>query len=840
MKLTRLNFVWGLPLFCWFLFVDLSAQTSAPCPQDYNRLFQLAQEESEKDNYAKAIQLLKDAETCDPSKEKQVTAQEIEMANQWENTQKKSSHTLHKTLDVLQELEQKKTKAERQRETAERSFFEVRKRELLALKQIEAEKKQRIHAEKQIAELDSLKELAVLQQKEIQKRFLKTQIELLLQEGDLDKAFRLAEYTYNSTPTLENSFLLNEVYYHHVFQIDSSFYCFPFDKPLDLNDFHPNIKNVQYSPNNSQLFITFQNNSHAMILQQQNNQQIPIEGHTGAIVAAQYSPDGESIYTASKDNSLKVWNSEGQLLSTFNNPLDRVSDLQLSHNGQYVLTAEFGRAKIWDANGYPLTVLSTADREIQQIAWSLQQEYILIHYDQTIEVWQKKGKKLRFKQVSSQTFSTSFNSLQFSPNGQYILAAGQDGTARIWQIKGKKLIERHLLKGHHESVNSAYFSPNERFIVTTSDDHTAKVWQWNESTATANVIENVTLRESESTFQIAHFSTDEQQIVTISDMGEVKFWDWLARPLSYFEGQFPKLVLSPTKYAFANSTEQEIQIRNFQNELQSAWSHQQANIHSLQFSADGKLLLSTSADSTLKIWDWQKRELLDSLKFDNAQMFAAFSPINSEVIAMGTENGFMRLYNWKSKTSIAELKAHSASINALHFSNDGQYITSSAGDKAAIIWDTQTAEKVLMLQGHESAVLHARFSEDRKYLVTASKDKAAKVWQADDSKVVRLEYKGHTSELLDARFLGNSHLILTTSKDGSAKIWNKTGKLLQSFQFAQPITAAIPSYDLQYLLFFTTEGFYVQYLDGEKLKEEVNKLGVSELSEFEKEWYGVE
>lgn len=842
MSFTKLNSVWGLFFYCLLLllFTNLPAQNSAPCPQDFNRLFQQAQKESEKDNYSKALKLLRDAEVCDPSKEKQVENQEIKLANKWESSQKKATQSLSNTLNSLEELQEEKEKINLQKHAAERSLFEARKRELLAIEQIEEEKKQRIIAEREKAKSDSLRNVLVSQQKETQKRYLNTQIKWLMEQGSSVKAFKLAEYIFDDSPTLENSLLLNEVYYQTTFRLDSSLYAAPFYQALTLEKFDPNILDAQYAPDNTQLLITFHNNSTAMLLQQRNKRQIPIEGHTGAIISARYSPDGEYIYTISTDKSVKIWNRKGQHLTDFAAPVIQPKDLKVSTNGQYVLTAELGQSRIWDTGGTPLLNLPTSpNQQVEKIAWSNQQEYILQQYGRTIEVWRKKGKKLQYKPLFTKTFATSFNSLQFSANDQYILAAAKDGTTYILEIEGKNLTIIEVLKGHQSAVNSAYFSPKENFIITTSDDQTSKIWKWDSSTARASMIDNLLLKEPDAGLQSARFSLDESQILSVSNAGKVKIWNWQARYIPFFDGQFFAPTVSPTEPIFVSVADDVIQVRNFQNKMQSAWSHEQKDVHSLQFSANGKLLLSTAKDSTLKVWDWQKQSLLDSLKTNGSHTVAAFSPTDEEVIAIGSDDGFVRFYNWQTQSSIAELKAHPTAINALHFSKDGEYLASAADDKMAIIWNTQTAEKVLMLQGHASPVLNARFSSSGDYLVTASKDRVAKVWQTGDGDVVRLEYKGHREELLDARFLGDNELILTTSKDGTAKIWNKAGKLLQSFDFVQPILAAMPSHDLQYLLFFTTEGLQIQYLDGEKLKERVEELGVVELSEEEKEWFGL-
>ena len=65
-------------------------------------------------------------------------------------------------------------------------------------------------------------------------------------------------------------------------------------------------------------------------------------------------------------------------------------------------------------------------------------------------------------------------SANFSPDGQRIVTASQDGTAKVWDLNGNLITE---LKGHQGYVTSANFSPNGERIVTASKDNTAKVWR---------------------------------------------------------------------------------------------------------------------------------------------------------------------------------------------------------------------------------------------------------------------------------------------------------------------------------------------------------------------------
>ena len=66
------------------------------------------------------------------------------------------------------------------------------------------------------------------------------------------------------------------------------------------------------------------------------------------------------------------------------------------------------------------------------------------------------------------------NSVNFSPDGNFIVTASFDSTARIWDAHAGILL--HTLAGHTGEILSAKFSPNGHTIVTASGDHTARIW----------------------------------------------------------------------------------------------------------------------------------------------------------------------------------------------------------------------------------------------------------------------------------------------------------------------------------------------------------------------------
>ena len=128
--------------------------------------------------------------------------------------------------------------------------------------------------------------------------------------------------------------------------------------------------------------------------------------------------------------------------------------------------------------------------------------------------------------------------------------------------------------------------------------------------------------------------------------------------------------------------------------------HQQ-EIYSLDFSLDGRLIVSGSGDKTARIWD-----MIDG---------------TSKVL---TINDGDSLNNDHGVTSVA-------------ISPNGQFVAAGSLDTVVRIWDVNTAQLVERLRGHSDSVYSVAFTPDGKGLVSGSLDKTLKYWDVSDLVVGR-------------------------------------------------------------------------------------------------------
>jgi WD40 repeat protein len=207
-------------------------------------------------------------------------------------------------------------------------------------------------------------------------------------------------------------------------------------------------------------------------------------GHEKGLRRAVFSPDGRQILTASDDETARLWDLQGNLLTEFPASEDRV-DLKsavFSPDGSQILTVHMfftaqpkpgtrrAKVRLWDTKGNLPVVFRGHKEPIETAIFNRDGSQILTaSKDKTVRLWDIKGNLLAEFRGPEQGVTSAV----FSPDRSQILTASGDGTARVWDTKGNLLA---VFRGHEKAVRSAVFSPDGRQILTASSDRTARLW----------------------------------------------------------------------------------------------------------------------------------------------------------------------------------------------------------------------------------------------------------------------------------------------------------------------------------------------------------------------------
>src|SRR5258706_601080 len=93
------------------------------------------------------------------------------------------------------------------------------------------------------------------------------------------------------------------------------------------------------------------------------------------------------------------------------------------------------------------------------------------------------GKPRLARKVARMTHDSYVYSVNFSPDGKYVVSGSADNTARVWEAATGREVARMT---HNGSVNSVAFSSDGKYVVSGSDDNTARVWIWHPEDLIAN------------------------------------------------------------------------------------------------------------------------------------------------------------------------------------------------------------------------------------------------------------------------------------------------------------------------------------------------------------------
>jgi WD40 repeat protein len=327
-------------------------------------------------------------------------------------------------------------------------------------------------------------------------------------------------------------------------------------------------------------------------------------------------------------------------------------------------------------------------------------------------------------------------SAAFSPDGQRIVTASDDGAAIVWDTaSGRQLLP---LKGHKTGVRSVAFSPEGQRIVTGSWDTTAKVWE------AATGQEFLTLTGHVASIRAVAFSPDSQRIVTTSNGGTAMVW---------------------------NATSGEILLA-----VKRAGA-------SVAFSPDGQRILSGGFDNTIydtaTVWEAATGRELLTLKGAGAP--AAFS-LDGQRIVTGGGGAAAKVWEAATGRELLELKGHSGTVAAVAFSRDGQRIVTGSDDRTVRVWEAASGRELFMLQGHSAPILSVMFSPDGQRIVTGSRDHTAKVWEAGSDREW-FALNGHDAGINSAAFSPDGQRVVTGLDDRTAKVWEVTsGRELRALQ----------------------------------------------------------
>ncbi len=451
------------------------------------------------------------------------------------------------------------------------------------------------------------------------------------------------------------------------------------------------ILGMALSPNN-RYFLTYTTHQTAHIWDFKKQHPQTLYGHEHTITDAVFTPDSQSVLTASKDHTLRLWRVDNATsIGIMAGHTQAIHALALSPDGERIASASADHSvRLWyrQPAGH-LAVLRGHQNNLQKMDFSADSQRFFTLSEDLVQVWDSASQRLllRFTAPAGQHLLAA----ALSPDGNTLLISDGTPTLSLWDVDSQTLKQQFALD---HAMSAVHFDHRSEQWVTLTAYGAVYLWQ---ADGRHQVLPTQYTRLSH-----ARFSPDDRYLLILSRYHEAQLWDTrsgqLHLQLSGHQSELAYADFSPdNRWLFTADDDGEGRLWALPNgQLQAVLHGHEGEIFHASFSADGQRLATASWDNSIRLWQVPSGKpdgLLNGHR--DWVTFVRFSPQPMRLIS-ASRDGSVRLWDLPSQRQIGILNPNNHHIGIPAYSPDGAYLLTHARDNSAWLWQALPSTQALI------------------------------------------------------------------------------------------------------------------------------------------------
>ncbi|XP_050933563.1 LOW QUALITY PROTEIN: apoptotic protease-activating factor 1 [Lates calcarifer] len=514
-------------------------------------------------------------------------------------------------------------------------------------------------------------------------------------------------------------------------------------------------------------------------------------GHFEPVNHCCFSPDDTYVSTSSNDGTVKLFQvSSANEWKTINvSSMFTESDEEVlvkcstwTADGKRIICAARNAVLVFDVETSDMLLeIRTSRLSMVQYCHACPTSNLLAiaFSNYAVELWDLEANK---KMADCSGHLSWVQRVQFSPDGSQLLSCSDDQTVRLWETTKVHTSSAIALKRDSDVLFN-----DEEIIVSAADNcnrlqvrdgMTGSVLFQSEEmssrircTCMCRQPSVVALGQENGTVQAADRLTASQVLRAVGCR--------IRRLFTSYRG----LVLA---VGLSTGSVQVLEVPSGKL-LATLLGHTKTVLH-CQFSQNGQTLITSSEDTTIRVWSWQSGEgrVLKGHK-EQVRCFSLLSHSPARLLSWSFD-GTVKVWDVESGEKLQDIEAHRGAILSCHVSPDGCFFATTSADKTAKLWHCESWQCVHTLSGHQDCVRSCRFSWDSRRLATGDDNGEIRLWSVKEGALLKICSRDgkdgmdslHGGWVTDLHFSSDNSLLVSTG--GYIKWWDvEKGKALQTF-----------------------------------------------------------